>query len=174
MKRFISLVLCCLILSSCSAKKESLFDYQKGELSFDCTLVYNGHENEVKITMSAPNDKGERETVRVEYSSPEIIGGYTLEKSGGQYKGKMGDMEIAFGEKAAGVVKALERVFSLSEDMISGIDTAENGMSEANFVCEDITGQVIINENGELSAIEAGFSDGDSVSISIKNQGADG
>ena len=31
-----------------------------------------------------------------------------------------------------------------------------------------------LDENGEISAIEAGFSDGDSVSISIKNQGADG
>ncbi|MBR6650916.1 MAG: hypothetical protein IKL36_05850 [Clostridia bacterium] len=168
MKRLISLALCCLILCSCGAKDEKFFDYQNTELSFDCVLVYNGHENEVKITMSAPNEKGERETVRVEYSSPEMIGGYTLEKSNGQYKGKMGDIEIPFGEKAAGVVKAIEKVFSLSEDMISSIETAENQMTEAAFVCEDITGKIIMNEKGELSAIEASFSDGTSVSLKIK------
>lgn len=168
MKKLIAFALCAILLCSCSAKNEEFFDYQDEEISFDCTLVYNGHENDVKITMSAPNENGERETVRVEYSSPEIIGGYSLEKSNGEYKGKMGDIEIPFGEKTAGVVKAIEKVFFLSEDMISSIETAENKMTEAAFVCEEITGKVIMNEKGELSSIEASFSDGDSVSLRVK------
>ncbi len=168
MKKLISAAICAILLCSCSAKNEEFFDYQDEEISFDCTIVYNGHENEAKVTLSAPNENGERETVRVEYSSPEIIGGYSLEKSNGEYKGKMGEIEIPFGEKTAGVVKAIEKIFSLSEDMISGIDTAENGMTEAAFVCEEITGKVIMSEKGQLSAIEASFSDGDSVSINIK------
>lgn len=168
MKKLITFALCAALLCSCSAKNEKLFDYQDGEIEFECTLVYNGHENEAKITMSAPNEEGERETVRVEYTSPEIIGGYTLEKSNGQYKGKMGDIEIPFGERAAGVVKAIENIFFLSEDMISGIDTAENGMSEASFVCEGISGKVVMNKDGSLSSIEASFADGDSVSLRVK------
>lgn len=168
MKKLISFALCAILLCSCSAKNEEFFDYQDEEISFDCTLVYNGHENSAKVTLSAPNEEGERDTVKVEYSSPEIIGGYTLEKSNGEYKGKMGDIEIPFGEKTAGVVKAIEKIFSLSEDMISSIETAENKMTEASFVCEEITGKVIISEKGELSAIEASFSDGNSVSLKIK------
>ena len=168
MKKLICFVICAALLCSCSFDNEEFFDYQDKEISFDCTLIYNGHENNAKVTMSAPNEKGERETVRVEYSSPEMIGGYSLEKSDGEYKGKMGDIEIPFGEKTAGVVKAIERIFSLSEDMISSIETAENKMTEASFVCEEISGKVIMNEKGELSSIEASFSDGNSVSLKIK------
>ncbi len=168
MKYFVSIFLCLIFLCGCSQKTEDFFAYQKNEISFDCTLSYNGHENDVKITMSAPDEKGERETVRVEYTSPKAIKGYTLEKSGGQYKGKMGNIEIPFGEKAAGVVKAMEYIFSLSEEMLSGIDTTEEGLTQAEFACENITGKVIMNEKGELSSIEGSFADGDSICIKIK------
>ncbi len=168
MKYIISIFLCCFILCGCTSANEEFFDYQNDEMSFQCAIVYNGHENEVKITMSAPDENGERETVRVEYISPEIISGYTLEKSGGEYKGKMGEIEIPFGENAAGVVKDLESIFSLTEDMISSIETAENGMTEAAFVCEEISGKVIMNDIGELSSIEANFDHGDSLSLKVK------
>ena len=168
--RFIcATIICGILLCGCSPKAtESFFDYQNNEFSFECKLTYNGHENEVKVTMSAPNEAGERETVIVEYISPEIIKGYTLEKSGGQYKGKMGDIEIPFGERAAGVVKAIEGIFSLGEDMLSGIETAENGMTEAEFLSESVSGKVVMDENGSLSSIEASFTDGDSLEIKIK------
>jgi hypothetical protein len=121
--------------------------------------------------MSAPDENGEIETVRLEYTSPDTIKGYSLEKSGGQYKGKMGNIEIPFGEKAAGAVKALESIFSLSEEMLSGIDTTEEGLTEAEFACENITGKVIMTESGQLCSIEGSFADGSSISLQIKENG---
>ncbi len=167
--RFFSIILiCCLLLSACGGKNEEFFDYQDREIELDCTLVYDGHENGVKITMSAPNENGERENICVEYLEPAIIGGYTLEKADGKYFGKMGGVEIPFGEKTAGVVKLIEQVFALDEEMISGVKAAENGMTEATFICEEISGKIITDAKGEPSKITASFSDGHSIEINIK------
>ena len=167
--RFLSiLMICCLLLCSCQGESVEFFDYQNAEMTFECTLVYDGHENGAKITMSAPNENGERENICVEYTEPAIIGGYTLEKADGKYIGKMGGIEIPFGEKTAGVVWLIERIFNLDEEMLSDIKTAENGMTEAEFITEDMGGKVITDENGSLYAIEASFSDGHSISIVLK------
>ncbi len=168
MKFFSAMIICCILLCGCSSKSEDFFSYQNRELSFECTLIYNGHENEAKISMSAPNEEGKREIIRVEYISPQIIRGYTLEKSNGQYKGKMGDIEIPFGERAAGVVQALEYVFSIEKDMLSGIETAESGMTEAEFISDTLSGKVVMNESGQLVSIIANLSNGSSISVKLK------
>lgn len=164
------MLLCIILLCSCTANTENFFDYQDGELSFDCTVVYNGNENEAKIYLSAPNEEGERETVTVEYTSPAVIGGYVLEKSGGEYKGKMGGVEIPFGSAATGIVKKLEAAFSLNEDMISDIKAAENGMTEVTVISEDISGKVATDAEGVLSRIELSFADGNTLTVNINRE----
>ena len=161
-------VFMCILLCSCGASKESFFDYQDTELELDCTLIFDGHENEARVTLSAPNEEGERENIRVEYTSPAIIGGYVLEKSGGEYKGKMGSVEIPFGNTVAGVVKKLESAFSLSEDMISDIKAAENGMTEVTVISEEISGKITTDQSGALSSVTLSFSDGHTLSVIIK------
>ena len=168
--RFLSIfVICCVLLCSCNASEAELFDYQDKEMEFECTFVYDGHENGAKITMSAPDENGERADICIEYKEPAIIGGYTLEKTDGKYIGKMGGVEIPFGEKTAGAVMLVEKLFALREDMISSIATAENGMTEAQFVSEDMRGCVTMREDGQLHSIEAAFSDGHNISITMKN-----
>ena len=148
MKRFIPMLLCIILLCSCTANTENFFDYQDGELSFDCTVVYNGNENEAKIYLS----------------------GYVLEKSGGEYKGKMGGVEIPFGSAATGIVKKLEAAFSLNEDMISDIKAAENGMTEVTVISEDISGKVATDAEGVLSRIELSFADGNTLTVNINRE----
>ena len=167
--RFFSLILViCMLFCSCKAEKKEIFDYQDGEIELDCTLTYNGHENGVKIYMSAPNENGERENIKLEYTEPSIIGGYTLEKADGKYFGKMGGVEIPFGDKTAGAVKLLEQLFSLDEDMVSGISSAENGMTNVDFISDGISGKIITDENGVPVSLDATFSNGYSLSLKIK------
>ncbi len=166
MKRLFLLFIC-IILCACSQSKESFFDYQASEISFECTIIYDGHENEARITMSAPDEEGQRENIRVEYISPAIIGGYVLKKSNGEYKGKMGSVEIPFGDTVSGVVKKAEQAFALSEDMISDIKAADNGMTQATVASEELSGTVMTDADGILRSVELSFSDGHSLSIII-------
>ena len=167
--RFFSIILVCLVfLCGCNGNNENFFDYQQGEIELECTLVYDGHENGVKIKMSAPNESGERENICVEYTDPSLICGYTLEKSNGKYIGKMAGIEIPFGEKTAGVVRLLEQLFSLDEDMISAIEAADNSMTEATFIAEELSGKIVRDAEGNLKKLEASFSDGHSISLNIK------
>ncbi len=158
---------CSVLLCSCSSNNTGFFDYQDNEFDLQCTLSSDGHESNVKITMSAPNESGQRDTVRVEYISPEIIGGYTLEKSNGEYKGKMGNVEIPFGTKTAGIVKRIEAAFALTEDMISDIKAADNGLTEATVISPDISGKISLNPDSSLHRIELSFSDGHSLILTV-------
>ena len=167
MKRFVSVLICIITLVSCADTHVSFFDYQRAEFDFECTLTYDGNENKAHIVLSSPDESGTRETVSVEYLSPSIIGGYILEKSGGSYKGKMGDIEIPFGAKAAGVVKKIESAFSLSEDMISDIVAADNGLTEATVISPDLSGKVITDPDGTPVKIELSFSDGHTLVIDM-------
>ncbi|MBQ7836877.1 MAG: hypothetical protein IJ389_06435 [Clostridia bacterium] len=167
MRKIVLCLLCVIFMVSCDVTHTNFFDYQNSDFCFDCVLVYDGNENEAKITLSAPDENGVRETVSVEYISPSIIGGYILEKSGGTYKGKMGDVEIPFGEKTAGIVKKIESAFSLSEDMISDIVAADNGLTEATVISPDLSGKVITDSDGTPVKIELSFSDGHTLVIDM-------
>lgn len=170
---FAALIICVMAISGCKKNDDArFFDYQEGKIELDCVLVYNGHENNVKISASEKNEKGEREYVSVKYETPEIIGGYVLEKSGGQYVGKMGEVEIPFGETVVGAVKYVETAFDLSEDMISQITSSENGMTEATVLSEEVSGKVIIDKKGHLSHLELSFADGKTLGISKKSASA--
>ncbi|MBQ8474915.1 MAG: hypothetical protein IJ499_04565 [Clostridia bacterium] len=171
MKRVLITFFLAVLLCSCGRQEEArFFDYQDGEIDLECVIVYNGHENKVEIAASAPDESGVREKISVRYVSPEMIEGYTLEKNGGEYVGKMGSVEIPFGETVAGVVKYIDMAFSLNEDMISNITAAENGLTEATVLSEELSGTVTTDSNGAPIKLDLSFSDGKTLVLSISGE----
>lgn len=121
-----------LILTSCTAAadKGAFFDYQTGALRAGGVWRENGNEYGVILT-AGPVKNGQRDSIKIEFTSPETVSGTVYLIENGKLTATLGDMTIPMNTGARDRIFRLANMFSLKSEDITDISVDESGNTAA-------------------------------------------
>ncbi len=118
-----SLIILCLILSSCRGQKYGILSYQEGDIYAECLL--NG---EYKIAVSKNGDEKS-----VSFLSPTSLSSVSFIERDGKIVGSAGEIKIPFDSQELSGVTAILSMFSLDEGgLVSATGKGESACMEFN------------------------------------------
>ena len=156
MRKIIMSLSLLLILTSCAAipDKGAFFDYQNGALRAEGIWHENGNEYGVILT-AGPLKNGQRESMRIEFTSPETVSGTVYLIENGQLTATLGDMTLELNIGARERIFRLANMFSLKSPDITEIkvDNDKNTVAEGKgwTVRTDGDGSPVLIDTGTSS-----------------------
>ena len=150
---FLFIIIISLILSSCHTA-EKIFEYQDAGGVYEGEISYLGEEFSVIITLS-PLDEGKRESVQIEYLTPESLAGYKVKRVGDEYFAVVSDLEIPVTSTSLPQLSYTDALFSLSDGDVSSVEADGEGNTVVRVSCGEFGADAVavFNSDGKILSL---------------------
>lgn len=162
---FLLFIIVSLVFCSCEGG-ERIFEYQDAGGVYEGEISYLGETFSAVITLS-PLVDGVRESVQIEYLTPESVAGYRVKRDGDKYYAIVSDLEIPVTSVSLPQLGYTEALFSLKDGDVSDVTTDGDGNTVVKVSCGEFGADAVAVFNSEGKVLSLSLPDVD-FSISFK------
>ena len=162
---FLLFIIVSLVFCSCEGG-ERIFEYQDAGGVYEGEISYLGEAFSAVITLS-PLVDGARESVQIEYLTPESVAGYRVKRDGDKYYAIVSDLEIPVTSVSLPQLGYTDALFSLKDGDVSDVTTDGDGNTVVKVSCGEFGADAVAVFNSEGKVLSLSLPDVD-FSISFK------
>ena len=144
---FLLFIIVSLVFCSCE-ERGKIFDYQDAGGVYEGEISYLGETFSAVITL-APLVQGERESVQIEYLTPESVAGYRVKRQGDKYYAIVSDLEIPVTSVSLPQLGYTDALFALRDEDVSDATPDADGNTVVKVSCGEFGADAVAVFNSE-------------------------